>query len=108
MLFFCSVIQGINGEFSILFNKADEENDEEREEQSDEDKDRENDSADETDDGGDTYKWLSMVDCVSETTRENWDKVFEYQITQFFNILIYRIEKDKREEEKIKNWKHNK
>jgi hypothetical protein len=46
-----------------------------------------------------------MVDVVSETTRESWDEVFNYPITQFFNILLYRMEKDRIEKEKIKNWK---
>lgn len=46
-----------------------------------------------------------MVDTVSETVRNSWDYVLEYPIVQFFNILIYRIEKNKREEERIKNWR---
>lgn len=46
-----------------------------------------------------------MIDCVSETVRNSWDYVLEYPIVQFFNILIYRMEKDKREEDRIKNWK---
>ena len=49
--------------------------------------------------------WLSLVDEVSEATREPWSKVWEKTVIEFFNILMYcrwKAEKRKADAEKWK------
>ena len=52
------------------------------------------------------FGWLSLIDCVSETTRLNWNEVWKMGVYEFFNYVTYYNEKMRRREEEIKKWKH--
>lgn len=59
------------------------------------------------DDGGDAesnFKWLKLIDNVSETVREPWNKVWEMNVYEFFNIVSYynwKMETQKKAVEKF-------
>ena len=42
---------------------------------------------------------------MSETTRKDWDEVFEMNIYMFFNIVAYAKDKAAFEKEQIDKWK---
>lgn len=42
-----------------------------------------------------------MIDSVSEVTRLSWDKVFELNIIELFNILCYCIDKNNYERSQL-------
>ena len=50
----------------------------------------------------DAYTWLSLIDLCSDTVREPWEKIYDYPVTQFFNVIIYRMAKEKKKEKLIK------
>ena len=55
------------------------------------------------------FGWLSLVNSVSEATRETWDNVFKKSIYEFFNILSYlrwSTERQKQMIEKYKRQRH--
>lgn len=58
--------------------------------------------------GGDQesyFAWLTLVDNVSELTREKWDDVFRKNVYEFFNLLSYISHKNKKHKELIEKWK---
>ena len=42
---------------------------------------------------------------MAETTRTEWEKVFRYEITYFFNIITYARWKAEREKKQAEEWK---
>lgn len=42
---------------------------------------------------------------VSETTRKEWDRIYEMNIYEFFNIVSYARDKSKQKEKEIKEWR---
>jgi hypothetical protein len=84
----------------------------------DEDGEREGyneETGDGNNDGGDTggnsftEKWgyIKMIDIVSETTKDSWDKVSEYNVFQFFNIFCYYIDKTNEQKRQMDEWKRS-
>jgi hypothetical protein len=75
----------------------------------DEDDDLEEGGEEETS-GGDSefgirWKWIATVDRVSETIRDSWEKVFDMNIYEFFNVLCYSIDKANEEKRQLEMWK---
>ena len=60
-----------------------------------------------SDSGGDAgnYKWLRLIDLVSETTHERWSDIWTMGIYEFFNYLSYVLEKNRREKAEIEKFK---
>lgn len=54
---------------------------------------------------GKRWKWVAMVDRVSETVRDSWEKVFTMNVYEFFNIVCYRIDKDNEDKRNMELWK---
>lgn len=46
-----------------------------------------------------------MVDCVSETIRDSWLKVFELDIREFFGYVMYATYKAKEREKLLSKYK---
>jgi hypothetical protein len=44
------------------------------------------------------------VDRVSEVTRKDWDRVFEMNVYEFFNVVAYARDKANFELERRKEW----
>lgn len=93
------VQQFVDG-YSTLFNKEDEENDEEGDEPRDHREDEGNNST-----FGEKWKWIAIVDRVSETVRDSWEKVMQMNVYEFFNILCYAIDKANEEKRQLDNWR---
>lgn len=51
------------------------------------------------------FEWLALIDNVSNLTRDKWDDVFQKNIYEFFNLLAYLKDKNKREKKQIERWK---
>lgn len=51
------------------------------------------------------FSWISLVDSVSQLTRDKWDDVFKKNIYEFFNLLAYLKHKSNKEKERIEKWK---
>ena len=49
--------------------------------------------------------WLSLIDEVSETTREPWSKVWEMTVTEFFNLLTFCRWKADKKKADAEKWK---
>ena len=82
-----------------MFGEGPTEGEEDGEEEGDIGEDRDNT-------GEDTgYIWLSLVDCISNLTREPFSKVWEMGIIEFFNLLGYSHYKAEKEKERIERWK---
>ena len=75
----------------------------EEEKQEEQGQDRETTEASETTTSS-SFQWYSLIDGVSETTRESWNVVWGMGIYEFFNIVAYRNEKSERQKEEIKKW----
>lgn len=54
------------------------------------------------------FGWLSLIDSVSELTREKWDDVFRKNIYEFFNLLSYLKQKNENLKNSIEKWKRMK
>lgn len=54
---------------------------------------------------GNRWRWIALIDRVSETVRDSWEKVFAMNIYEFFNILCYSIDKSNEEKRQLENWK---
>lgn len=46
-----------------------------------------------------------MVDCVSETYRCDWGKVFGMNVYEFCNVLAYRTDKKNEEKRQIEEYR---
>ena len=51
------------------------------------------------------WGWLAMVSTVSETTRLNWNQVFELTVIEFLNIASFAKDTAEREKQQIEQWK---
>lgn len=88
--------------YSKLFKQETYEDDEEGEEQGDT---REVQASVGT--FGEKWGWIAMVDRVSETVRDSWEKVMGMNVFEFFNIVAYATDKAAYEKEQLENWKRN-
>ena len=59
----------------------------------------------EEDTGFNTFSWLMMVNKVSNRTKLDWNKVWDMNIYEFFNILKFDIEYSKWETKEANIWK---
>ena len=91
-------MRSIDSDFSSLFKAADKAEDKARAESGGEGAAREDDGG-----GGKptTYDWLNLVEAVSETTRFDFDKVFESPVRDFIAYLAYINEKRSRERAEV-------
>lgn len=90
-----------------MFNQGYEEDDEERKEQGTEDEDGTGNNGTEESEGfGSKWKWVFLVDCISEITRSSWDNVYAMNIYTFFNLLSYRQDKKEEEKRQLELYKH--
>lgn len=107
MLFFSKEISGINKTYAALFGHEDE--DDERKEgdtrDSDEDEGTEGEDSSVPDAYSRKWGWLAMVSTVSETTRLNWNQVFELTVIEFLNIASFAKDTAEREKQQIEQWK---
>ena len=53
------------------------------------------------------YRWFSQIDEVSHTKGVSWDDVMSMGIIEFFNIVSYCKERNRRQREEMMNWKYN-
>lgn len=51
------------------------------------------------------FAWLTLIDNISDLTKDKWDDVFKKNIYEFFNLLAYLRHKNKRQKEQIEKWK---
>ena len=102
MLFFSELISNFNKGYSNLLGLDEEEDEEQREQEPDGNSEQKS-----TNDTEIYFSWLSVVDLVSQTIREPWEKVFDMSIYSFFNIWAYSKTKFQKRLESIKNWKNN-
>ena len=58
-------------------------------------------------DGREYFSWITLVDNVSELTRERWEDVFKKNVYEFFNLLSYIQYKNKKMKENIERWKRS-
>lgn len=98
--FFFEMVRKFIEGYGTLFNKTDEEDVEEGEEQDN----KKEDNGDHSE-FGEKWKWISLVDRVSSTVRESWEKVFNMNVYEFFNILCYSIDKANDEKRRMDLWK---
>lgn len=49
--------------------------------------------------------WLSLIDEVSEATREPWSKVWEMSVVEFFNLLTFCRWKAEKRKTDADKWK---
>ena len=98
--FFFAIISSLVKEYSNLFNQETEEGDEEGEGYGEKDDDGESNT-----EFGTKWGFINMVDTVSNTVQESWDKVFEMKIREFLNILCYSRDKAEYERKKIEEYK---
>ena len=57
--------------------------------------------------GREYFSWITLVDNVSELTRERWDDVFMKNVYEFFNLLSYIQYKNKKMKDNIEKWKRS-
>ena len=50
------------------------------------------------------YHWLRQIDEVAHTKRISWDEVWRMGVIEFFNIVDYIKEKNRRETDAMKQW----
>ena len=60
---------------------------------------------DDADRGNRQLIWFALVDEVAEVTRTEWEKVFGYEITYFFNVITFARWKAEREKKQAEEWK---
>lgn len=99
MLFFSNGVGKLHQGFKNLFQLDDEEGDKESQGQGEES------GVDGATQGDRQLIFLSLIDEVAETTRTEWEKVFRYEITYFFNIITYARWKAEREKKQAEEWK---
>ena len=106
MLFFCTAISEFNKGYVRVLGDYDEE-DEEESQSADNGEDSGDGSGvedkEEVSDAEKQFRWLSMIDAVSETTRLSWDAVYRMNIYEFFNIYFYAVEKNRRKQKSFDN-----
>ena len=51
------------------------------------------------------FRWLALVDRVSEVERISFPETFKLSIYEFFNLLSYSRWKDNKTKEQIDRWK---
>ena len=68
------------------------------------DKGEPEDSEGEIDERNRRYNWLRQVDDVSHTVRITWDEVWSMCVIEFFNIVDYIKERERRKADDIKQW----
>ena len=100
--FFCKLVNEFNENYPDFIHKDSEEADSEGEESGGEGE-AEGDTG-KISESEKTFRWLSHIDSVSETLRVSWDDVFSMNVYEFFNILSYVKEKNRRRTEEMKKW----
>ena len=92
-----------------MLHPVDEDTTEESEDQGGEGTDKEPGEGDTKDDKPSAaYNWLSLVDCVSETTREPWSVVWDMNVYEFFNILGFAYTRAEIRKKEMAKWKNQK
>lgn len=51
------------------------------------------------------FGWLTLIDNVSDLTKDKWDDVFKKSIYEFFNLISYLKYKNRKQKEQIEKWK---
>lgn len=102
MLFFCDELKTFNSERSAGIDMEGGDDGDEGEESGD--KGESEGVEGEIDQSERTYRWLGLIDTVSETKRVSWDDAYEMNVYEFFNIISYAKEKARRKQEDMKKW----
>ena len=83
---FFSALQKINAQFAPVFEPDVKEGNEEDQGQGEEEPDKDTDAEDGRDD---SYIWFSLIEAVSETTKFDFDHIFQMPIVETLAYLSY-------------------
>ena len=100
MLFFSKVLSDFYKGFLDLFQLANDETDNEGERQGEEETVEGN--TQKVTDADKNYWMMDLIHTFSQFTLTPWDKVWDKNIIEFFNIIAFIREYKRREEEQIK------
>lgn len=100
MLFFSKVLSDFYKGFLALFQLANDETDNEGERQGEEETVEGN--TQKVTDADKNYWMMDLIHTFSQFTLTPWDKVWDKNIIEFFNIIAFIREYKRREEEQIK------
>lgn len=102
MLFFCQSLREFVKKRTDVLNIDDDEDSDEDEES--ENKKRPGEDREAINQAERRYNWLRQIDEVAHTKNVTWDDVWSMGVIEFFNIISYIKEKNRREQEEIKQW----
>ena len=102
MLFFCLSLRAFAEERFKDYDSSDSSEGSEDEGRADEDGAGEGEEG--IDESERRYRWLRQIDEVAHTKRVSWDDVWRMGVIEFYNIVDYIKEKNRREQEAMKQW----
>ena len=102
--FYSGQVRGLLQSFPSVFDQEGSEGEESSEENGDGEK---SEPANEEPKDFNLFSFLCLIKRYLDITNEKWKEVYDVNIYNFFNIVSFSIELDKKQEEDLRKWKNS-